>query len=112
SQTVEGSGNRGTRTESARGVHRVALAAPGTLVVEVGRAGDLQIEGDDNLVDRLVVEREDGRLTIRAPRNQTFEPSLPLRYRLRVASLDGVSLAGSGRIEAAGIDADAFGVEV
>ena len=112
SQTVEGSGVRGTRTESARGVEHVALAAPGTLVVEVGRAGDLQIEGDDNLVERLVVERAGGRLTIRTPRNTNFRPDLPLRYRLHVASLDGVSLAGSGRIEAAGIEADDFEVEV
>ena len=97
SQTVEGSGVRGTRTESARGVERVSLGAPGTLVIEVGREGDLEIEGDANLVERLVVEREGGRLSIRTPRNTNFRPDLPLRYRLRVASLDGVGVAGSGK---------------
>jgi len=111
-QTVEGSGARGTRTESAAGVRRVALGAPGTLVVEVGREGDLRIEGDDNLVERLVVEREGGRLTIRTPNNTNFVPELPLSYRVSVASLEGVSVAGSGRVEAAGVDADDFEVEV
>jgi hypothetical protein len=111
-QTVEGSGVRGTRAEPARGITRVSLGAPGTLVVEVGREGDLQIEGDANLVERLVVEREGDALVIRTPRRANFRPDLPLRYRLRVASLEGVSVAGSGRIEAAGVSAAAFDVSV
>ena len=112
SQTVEGSGARGDRSESADGVRRVSLGAPGTLVIEVGRTSDLQIEGDDNLVERLVIERDGDELTIRTPRNTSFEPDLPLRYRVGVASLDGVSVAGSGRIEAAGIDAATFEVDI
>lgn len=112
SQTVEGSGTRGARTEHADGVRRVSLGAPGMLVVEVGRAGDLRIEGDDNLVERLVVEREGDELVIRTPRNTNFDPQLPLRYRVGVASLEGVAVAGSGRIEAAGIDTEDFEVEI
>jgi hypothetical protein len=112
SQTVEGSGVSAVRTERADGVRRVALGAPGTLVVEVGRASDLRIEGDDNLVERLVVERENGTLRIRTPRNTNFDPALPLRYHVGVAALEGVSVAGSGRVEADGGSGGTFEVEV
>lgn len=111
-QTIEGSGAPAARTESAAGVRRVELGAPGTLVVEVGRAGDLRIEGDDNLVNRLVVEREGDRLRIHTPRNVNFNPEVPLRYHVGVASLEEVSVAGSGRIEVDGVEADDFAVDI
>jgi hypothetical protein len=112
SQTVRGSGDSGTRTERADGIHRLSLGAPGTLVIEVGRASDLRIEGDANLVERLEIERDGDELRIRTPRNVNFDPTLPLRYHVGVASLDGVNLAGGGRIEADGVDADAFEANV
>jgi hypothetical protein len=111
-QTIEGSGTAGTRTERAAGIHHLGLAAPGTLTIEVGRESDLRIEGDDNIVDRLIVERHGDELEIRTPNRTNLRPNRPLRYRIGVASLDGVDLAGSGRIEAAGVNADAFSVDV
>jgi len=111
-ETVQGSGDRGTRTESAAGIRHVELGAPGTLVVEVGREAPLQIEGDDNLVARLLVERNGDRLKIHAPRNTSFRPNLPLRLRIGVASLEGVHVAGEGRIEADGVEADALEVGI
>src|SRR5690606_8758388 len=112
SQTVRGNGRADTRTERADGVREVGLAIPGTLVIEVGREHDLRIEGDANIVEQIRVERRGDHLEIRAPRNVIFQPDRPLRLTLGVERLNGVSLAGSGRIEAAGVRAGGFDVSL
>lgn len=112
SQTINGSGSPGSRTETISGIHEVSLSVPGTLVIEVGRETPLRIEGDDNIVEVLVIERNGSELEIRAPRRTSLNPNRPLRLHLGVASLEGVSVAGSGQIEAEGIHADAFNASV
>lgn len=112
SQTIDGSGSPGSRNVAARGIHVVSLSVPGTLVIEVGREAPLRIEGDDNIVDALIVARDGDELRIRAPRRTSLRPNRPLRLYLGVASLDGVSVAGSGQIEAEGIRAGSFEASV
>lgn len=112
SRTIDGSGNLGSRAEQAPGVRGVALSVPGTLVIEVGREAPLQIEGDDNIVEAMQVERHGDQLKIRAPRNTNLHTNRPLRLTLGVASLEDVSVAGSGSIEAANIHAGSFDASV
>ncbi|NNF56821.1 MAG: DUF2807 domain-containing protein [Rhodothermaceae bacterium] len=112
SRALEGSGTPGSRTEDARGVHDVSLSVPGTLVIEVGRDAPLRIEGDANIVGALVIDRDGNELEIRAPRRTNLRPNRPLRLRMGVASLESVSVAGRGQIEAAGISADDFDASV
>ena len=112
SQTIDGSGSPGSRSEEAQGVHQISLSVPGTLVIEVGREAPLRIEGDDNIVDALIVERDGDELKIRAPRRTSLRPNRPLRLYVGVVSLEGVSVAGSGQIEAEGIRAGSFEASV
>ncbi|MCH7976946.1 MAG: DUF2807 domain-containing protein, partial [Bacteroidetes bacterium] len=112
SQTIDGSGSPGSRSVEARGVHEISLSVPGTLVIEVGREAPLRIEGDDNIVDAIIVERDGDELKIRAPRRTSLRPNRPLRLYVGVASLQAVSVAGSGQIEAEGIRAGSFEASV
>ena len=111
-RTIDGSGSPGSRSVEARGVHEISLSVPGTLVIEVGREAPLRIEGDDNIVDALLMERDGMKLTIRAPRRTSLRPNRPLRLYVGVASLEAVSVAGSGQIEAEGIRGGAFDASV
>ncbi|PAP76273.1 head GIN domain-containing protein [Rubrivirga marina] len=104
-ERVEGSGTEGRRTVDADGVREVRLAAPGTLVITPG-AAPLVIEGDDNLVDRLEVEVDDGELSIQVPPGASFRLDRPLRMRIGVERLEGVEVAGSGRVEASDVQTD------
>jgi len=112
SQTIECSGSPGSRTDATSGVHEVSLSVPGTLVIEVGSDAPLRIAGDDHIVAALVIERDGDALEIKAPRQTNLDPNLPLRLYVGVASLEGVSVAGSGQIEAEGIRADTFEASV
>ena len=110
-EPLEGSGTAGSRTVEADGVREVHLAAPGTLVLEPG-GGPLVIEGDDNIVERLAVEVEGGELSIAQPRGVTLRPDRPLRYRVGVGRLESVEIAGTGRVEGTGLEADDLEVEI
>ena len=99
---VEGSGVAGTRTVEVPGAEAVRLSVPGTLTVTPG-AAPLRIEGDDNLVERLVVEVRGTVLDVRAPGGESFRPDRPLRMTVGIASLRGIEIAGSGSVEARGV---------
>jgi len=111
-RTIDGSGSAGSRTEAVNGIHEVSLSVPGTLVIEVGRETQLRIEGDNNIVAALVIVREGAELKIHAPQRTILRPNRPLRLHMGVASLEGVSLAGKGQIEAEGIRAGSFDASV
>ena len=111
-EPVEGSGTVDTRTVDVSDVRTVRFATPGTLVIERG-ASPLEIEGDDNVIARVVAEvRGDGQLVIEAEDGYSLRPEAPLRYRVGVDGLEGIEVAGSGRVEARGAEADEFTVEI
>ena len=128
---LEGSGVAGSRTVDVDPFEGVALGVPGVLTVTSG-AAPLRVEGDDNLVEALVAEVEDGVLRLRAPRGESFRPELDFRMTVGADRLASVAVSGTGRVEAdraaadrvevsvggsgeadlAGIDAQAVGVSV
>ncbi|WP_412060837.1 head GIN domain-containing protein [Rubrivirga sp. IMCC45206] len=108
---VEGSGEPGARTVEVSGVDGVRLAVPGVLVVTPG-AAPLRIEGDDNIVEALVADVDGGVLTLRAPRGESFQTALDLRMTVGVDRLERIEIAGSGRVEADGVRADAASVSI
>ena len=110
-EPVDGDGTSGRRTVEADGVRRVHLGAPGTLVIERG-AAPLVMGGDQNLLDQLLVDVDDGELSIETPSGASFRPQVPLVYRIGIDRLEGVAIAGSGRVEATGAEADAFALEM
>ncbi|WP_412069854.1 head GIN domain-containing protein [Rubrivirga sp. IMCC43871] len=109
--TVEGSGVSGSRTVDVSGIDGVRLAVPGVLVVTPG-AAPLRIEGDDNVVEALVVDVDGGVLTLRAPRGESFQTDLDLRMTVGADRLESLDIAGSGRIEADGVRSETVAVSI
>ena len=108
---VEGSGVAGSRTVEVAGAEAVRLSVPGELTVTRG-AAPLQIEGDDNLVERLEAEVGGTVLVVRAPRGESFRPERPLRMTVGIESLRGVEVAGSGSVVARGVRTDELAVSI
>ena len=110
-EAVEGSGTSSSRTVEVSGIRSVSLATPGTLVITQG-AAPLVIEGDDNLIDRVQAEVRNGTLQIGTERGVSLRPRSDLRYTVGVDRLEGIEVAGSGRIEARGAQAETVTVEI
>ncbi len=110
-----------SETRNVQGFTEVALRGYGTLVVEQdqGFAGreTLLIEADDILMPRIEAEVQGRRLVlgIRMPWyewmsfgiNWLFLPHKGIRYHLRAASIDGLSIGGAGRVTCAILRTDA-----
>ncbi|MDX1532198.1 MAG: DUF2807 domain-containing protein, partial [Rhodothermales bacterium] len=102
-ETVRGSG---TATEEVReirgGFNEVAISIPASLTIVQGKEPSLRLEGDDNLLPLIEVERDGRQLEIEAD-GVNLQPQTPLRVYVTVEELEGIRLAGSGDVEAAGL---------
>jgi hypothetical protein len=87
----------------------VALEGVGTLVIEQGETESLTIDAEPKVLERIATEVRDGRLTIRPDRS--FETREPITYFLTAKQLNGIELAGAGRVEAAQLSSDQFRID-
>ncbi len=107
---IEGSGDVVTESREVSGFDQILLSGSGVVIVEVTGTESLSIETDDNLLSVLETEVDDGRLELRARRN--IDPSEDVVYTITAASLEGVSISGSGSIVVTGIEGSGFSVEI
>lgn len=90
----------------------VSLAVPGEMDVKVGaeEAASVMVVASQAVLDVLVVEVDDGELTIKA--KEGFAISGPVKIRVTTPKLVGIDVLGSGEVMASGISADEFEIEV
>jgi hypothetical protein len=94
---VTGSGQVATETRSVSGFTAIDLAGSGEVTVEQGNAESLTIEADDNVLPRLTSEVSDSTLKLDKKPGIVTSRS-PIRYRVILKNLTGVSVSGSGSV--------------
>jgi len=107
---LRGSGEMTSETRDVGVFTEVVLEGSGTVSIEVTGTESLTIEAEDNLMSRLTSDVEGGRLVLgsRGVINATRE----IIYTVTVASLDGVTITGSGEIETRDITTSRFSAEI
>lgn len=105
-----GSGVLVTETREAVGFTAIDLQGTGRVEVAVTGAESLEITAEDNLLPRLTTEVRDGRLVLGT--RGSIRPTEDIVYTITAASLDGLSVSGSGGIEADGIETDTLDLDV
>jgi hypothetical protein len=105
-----GSGNVITESRIVSGFDEIVLSGSGEVVVEVGGTESLTIEAEDNIMPLLTTEVRDGRLELST--KSSISPTVTVIYTISAATLDGLSIGGSGDITAAGINAESFDAEI
>lgn len=79
----------------------VELAVPGNLFLTQGNEYSFLIKADEDLLKRIEVEVEGGRLKIRTPRGLNFSfRNEKVEVHITMPSIEGLAIAGSGNIEA------------
>jgi hypothetical protein len=104
-----------SETRTVQGFSEVVLKGYGEVVVTQGTPESLAIEADDTLLTRIESEVRGRRLVLgfRMPWYEwltwwiswLFLPDKSIRYTLTAAKIEGLLLAGSGRIKAGNVDA-------
>jgi hypothetical protein len=107
---VRGSGNVITESRDVSGFNEIALLGSGSVVVEVNGSESLTVEAEDNIMPLLKTEVRNGRLELSV--ESSISPTVEIKYTITAATLDRVSISGSGDVAATGIDAESFDVEI
>jgi hypothetical protein len=104
--TIVGSGVLAQQARVVSGFSRLNMSAVGTVRVTVGATEGLVIEAEDNFLEHIVTEVQDGVLEISLAPNISLQTTRPIQFLLTVVTLTNATLSGVGSIEATGLDVD------
>lgn len=88
-----------------------SISANGAFTVEITCQKDvsLEIEGDENVLP--LVTTEVGNNILRLDNKQNYSVSEPVRIKISVPNLEGLSVNGAGHIDVKGINNDKFEID-
>jgi hypothetical protein len=109
---IPGSGRVASQTRLVSGFHEVTVSDGAILIVKQTGQESLRIVTDDNLIDQVRAEVQDGKLRLGFNRSQPFASRHGLRFEVEVKSLSALSASGGSRVEASGIATPTLRVEV
>jgi hypothetical protein len=109
---LRGSGDLITETRDVSGFDEIVVLGSGTVNVEVTGTESLEVEAEDNIMPFLTIEVVNGRLELGFESGQLLSPRRDITYTITAAQLNGVTIRGSGDIEATNVDADTFAAEI
>jgi hypothetical protein len=90
------------------GFTTVELDGDGKLILDQTGTESLSITVDDNLMEYITAEVQDGKLKLGTRRGENINPTSGLVFKVTVNKLDGIVSAGSGSIEAKGINTESL----
>ncbi len=111
-EEVRGSGDVKSEERPIENVRSVVVTNQGDLFIEIGDDENLVIEAEDNLLEHLEAEQKGSELRLGTRGHVRLRNREPIRYYLRVRSLEGVRTSSSGSIEVPAVEADDFEVHV
>jgi hypothetical protein len=109
---VRGSGKVVTDTRSVSGFSAIEFGGAGRLIIEQNGREELTITTDDNLLQFLGTEVEDGTLRIGVENFASLDPSSDLTYRLSVKNLGSIRVAGGAEVDVRGVKTDELSITV
>jgi hypothetical protein len=107
---VRGSGVVVSESREVSGFDEIVLQGSGIVRVEVTGTDSLTIEAEENLLDYLTSDVDNGRLELGS--NRSISPTEQIVYTITASSLQALDVFGSGEITATGLTGDVLEVEV
>jgi len=106
---ITGSGHHATRSIEVAPFERFVSDGSWDVKLEVvpGAAPALELSGDDNIIDRVLIERDGGELRVRLEHG-SYKMKHPLVVRGVTGQLDSVALEGSGDVSVHGLEGQHF----
>lgn len=99
-EKIKGNGNMTTKKITTPNYDTVSIAGFYDVDLVAGKEGDITIEGEENLLQYVSIEVENGTLKIATEKGKRLSPSINKGILVKVPfeSLEGVSIAGSGDV--------------
>lgn len=106
---TRGSGNVITETREVKDFSALMLAGAGDVMITQGETESLTIEAEDNVMQRIRTEVQNGKLVIDFDSTQSrVLPTRPIRFNLAVKDLNTIELTGAGNITLPSLKTDRF----
>jgi len=88
-----------------------SISADGAFMIEVTCQKDqsLEVEGDDNVLEVVATDVTSNILRIKNTKN--YSTSEPVKIRISVPNLEGISVNGAGRIDVKNVNNDKFEID-
>lgn len=110
STSIQGEGPNLAIERPIESFDAISLEGGWELDVRVGELTSVVVQADENLHEYIATEVEDGRLRIRFL--ESVSTSNPLRVEVSTPHLERLDVAGSGRLEVTGVDAQDFRISI
>lgn len=110
---VRGSGSFISKSYEVSAFDAVQLDGAGKLIITQGSEESLEIQAEDNLIDQLTVEVENGTLTIgfkEKPWRTTIIPTRVITYTLTLKDLSRLTINGASDVDLASLQTDSLAV--
>ncbi len=98
---IKGNGNMVTETREVGDYDKVALSGWFDLELVSGSEGTITLNGEENLLEYIVTEVKNGKLTVRTEKGKNLQPSSwksGITITVPVEEISEVSLSGSGDV--------------
>jgi hypothetical protein len=111
-EVIHGSGHLASEERDISKFDRVVVA--GQADVEFVQEDDrsLNVEAEDNLIDKVVTKVENGALVVETKSGALLEPTLPIAVRVSGPDLGQISMQGSGEFSCETLASSRLGVHV
>ena len=115
-EVIRGSGDMVTVDRVVKNFDRISITGLGEVNVEQGKDPSLSVTVDDNLLEYLQTEVENGTLILgfdpEKAKRKDLRPSDPVNFDITVPDLSGIAIYGSGDVKSEYLNLDRFSLEI
>ncbi|HSE16539.1 MAG TPA: head GIN domain-containing protein [Pyrinomonadaceae bacterium] len=109
SAQIRGSGKRELQKRNIAPFTSISTEGAFTIEVTCQKDLGLEVEGDDNVLEYVTAEVSGNVLRLKSTKR--YSTSEPVKFRISVPNLEGISLNGAGRIDIKGMNNEKFEID-
>src|ERR1051325_5954620 len=106
---IKGSGKRVTQKRQISPFTSISTQGAFEIEVTCQKNPSLEVEGDDNVLDLVTADVSGNTLRLKSSKN--YSTSEPVKFRITVPNVEGLSVSGAGRIEIKDVKNDKFEID-
>jgi hypothetical protein len=106
---IKGSGKRELQKREVAAFTSISAEGAFTIEVTCQKNQSLEVEGDDNVLEYVTTEVGSSILRLKNTRN--YSTSEPVKFKISVPNLEGLSVNGAGHVDVKGLNNDKFEID-
>lgn len=112
---IQGNGNIVKEGRPVRTFNRIALAGSGEVILSQGEIESLTLEADDNLMEYIKAEVQNGTLILGLKdeaRYKNIRPSQRIKFTVVAEDINGLNISGSGDMTSGAIETNSLDINI